>query len=300
VELLVVIAIIAILVALLLPAIQSAREAARRAQCTNNLKQTSLAFNMHWDTHGIYPDGGEAQWSGRTIDRDSGRPFIAPKQGWGWAYQILPFLEEKGTWELNEKQVMGTMIAVYFCPTRRQPHLTDARAMMDYAGNAGSLDMPGYMGWGMLGNGLDGVVVRRPNGKYEKDGTPSRSHSIIPGKHITDGLSKTLLAGEKCLNAAYIGSRQADDDSGYVDGWDWDVVRWAHYQPTPDWYETADDAQGEASIPFRGAFGSSHPGLFNAAFCDGSVSTVKFDVDFEVFKLACARNDESVYEAGDL
>ena len=66
VELLVVIAIIGILVALLLPAIQAAREAARRAQCINHLKQISLAFSLHENTYKIYPDSGEAQWARRT------------------------------------------------------------------------------------------------------------------------------------------------------------------------------------------------------------------------------------------
>ena len=116
VELLVVIAIIGILVALLLPAIQAAREAARRTQCVNHLKQMSLAFGLHDNTHRIYPDGGENQWTKRMVV--SKKPTVAPMQAWGWPYQILPFLEEAAVWELpQDNKVFGTPIAGYFCPT---------------------------------------------------------------------------------------------------------------------------------------------------------------------------------------
>jgi len=88
VELLVVIAIIGILVSLLLPAVQAARESGRNVQCVNHLKQMALAILNHEEAHGIYPDGGEHFWHHRTMTAH-GTPEIAPKQHWGWAYQIL-------------------------------------------------------------------------------------------------------------------------------------------------------------------------------------------------------------------
>ena len=108
VELLVVIAIIGILVALLLPAIQVARESGRRTTCTNHLKQIGTAVQNHFDVHGRFPDGGEHYNSPRTFvgwappapasQKISFQPEVAGKQYWGWAYQLLPFLEQEGLW----------------------------------------------------------------------------------------------------------------------------------------------------------------------------------------------------------
>ena len=104
VELLVVIAIIGILVALLLPAIQAAREAARRTQCKNNLKQIGLACLNLVDTHKFFPTGG-ASWD---MDirhySDNGRPVGPDRQGIGWGFQILPYLEETAAYNIS-----GTM-----------------------------------------------------------------------------------------------------------------------------------------------------------------------------------------------
>jgi prepilin-type N-terminal cleavage/methylation domain-containing protein len=298
VELLVVIAIIGILVALLLPAIQVAREAARRSQCVNNLKQMSLAFSLHENTYRNYPDGGENQWNRRMVVKGSNpqKPTVAPFQTWGWPYQILPFVEEEAVWALfPDSKAYGTPVSLYFCPTRGAPRVIDIngagdlRAMIDYAGNAGTTE--NLSGFGMMGNGLDAPIVRRPD-PTKKD----RSGPVSPDKDILDGTSKTLLLGEKCLNVGILYQVKVDDDSGYVDGWDWDNMRWGYIPPAPDWSAGEGDPLN-VDPPTHSAFGSSHPGLFNAALCDGSVTSISYNVDLKVFKLASSRNDGQVYEA---
>lgn len=125
VELLVVIAIIGILVALLLPAVQSAREAARRLQCSNNLKQLGLGFHMHHDAHLFFPSGGWGwHWCGEP-DRGYGQT-----QPGGWGYSVLPFIEQqslhdmgKGMNDTDQKaegaKMAAGVVPIYFCPSRR-------------------------------------------------------------------------------------------------------------------------------------------------------------------------------------
>lgn len=130
VELLVVIAIIGILVALLLPAIQAARESARKAQCQNQLKQIGLAMHNHLNSLSVFPTGGDGYnpnirnyLSGTDVNNpanSTGTPNGPNQQGLGWGYQILPFLEESS---LKGITTMGRLasaeIPLYFCPSRR-------------------------------------------------------------------------------------------------------------------------------------------------------------------------------------
>lgn len=307
VELLVVITIIGILIALLLPAVQAAREAARSMQCSNNLKQLSLAVHLHEARHNILPDGGETQWAApdqRTVisdlaDRASGAvPTVAPKQNWSWIYQITPYMEQESLWAMSSiMQLMKTPIPVIACPSRVNPRIftypeaswVGYRVMTDYAANAG-VDTWGSNGRGMMGNGRDAPITRRPNG------TAERGTSSVRIADITDGTSNTLLAGEKCLNMAFIDQRQTDDDSGWIDGWDWDNIRWGYFPPHADWNDANPTAIDNGNVDLHSAFGSSHAGFFNAALCDGSVRSISFNVSLETFKLLSSRNDGNVLD----
>jgi prepilin-type N-terminal cleavage/methylation domain-containing protein len=123
VELLVVIAIIGVLIALLLPAVQAAREAARRTQCLNNLKQMGLALQNHNSALGEYPTGGSEPW------HDQGAADSRFGKGYGWMVQILPYVENETLRSISkgygagdrarDLQVRKTPVAMYFCPSRR-------------------------------------------------------------------------------------------------------------------------------------------------------------------------------------
>ena len=102
VELLVVIAIIGILVALLLPAIQAARESARRTQCMNQVRQMIQAMHNHADTYKVFPTGGVEPWPKIEDYSKNGKPFGVKKQGFSWAFQILPFLEENAVHNISD------------------------------------------------------------------------------------------------------------------------------------------------------------------------------------------------------
>ena len=213
----------------------------------------------------------------------SGKPAVSPNQNWGWAFQLLPFIEQANVWGLpDDRAVRESGVEIYFCPSRRSPQqVYDGRYgnsyQIDYAGNGGvSRTEPAA---GSYGNGRDGTVVRRP------DVNPNRSSKVKPS-NITDGTSKTLLLGEKYIRPDHLGMRQADEDQGYVSGWDWDTIRWAFLPPLGprDGVWAAD------------RFGSYHVGGMNATMCDASVHHISNDIDADVFTAISTRAGDEVVE----
>ena len=105
---------------LLLPAIQAAREAARRTQCKNQLKQIGLAIHNHVDTYRVFPTGGAGVYPDIANFVAGGKPFGPDKQGLNWCYQILPYLEEGAIQGLTTQvQLQAATIPLYVCPSRR-------------------------------------------------------------------------------------------------------------------------------------------------------------------------------------
>jgi prepilin-type N-terminal cleavage/methylation domain-containing protein/prepilin-type processing-associated H-X9-DG protein len=137
VELLVVIAIIGILVALLLPAVQAAREAARRVQCVNQIKQIMLSMQNHVDAKKVFPSGGIIPWPDIRWYRNE----PTENQGLGWTYQILPYLEEGAISNYTEPwQLENVAVGGYNCPSRRG--VTRAERRSNFSNPDGSAIYP--------------------------------------------------------------------------------------------------------------------------------------------------------------
>jgi len=264
VELLVVISIIGLMLGLLLPAVQRARESSNSISCENNLKQLALAFHHHLHAHRGFPTGGWSHLSPPTYA--GGVPLSGREQQAGWGFQILSYIEAGSVWKSDAVTAIATPQKIFFCPSRRgmqvvtypdgyAPPLTSGdlvHALCDYA--ASNLEETG--------------AVRRVE--------PVRL------AEITDGTTHTLLLGEKRLNLAFLGQVQVDDNEGYTAGWDKDTIRSTSKTPDAD-YVGIGDGQRE--------FGSSHASGFNAALADGSVRRVRYTVDLGVFRRLGNRSD---------
>ena len=114
-----VIAIIALLIGLLVPAVQKVREAASRIQCGNNLKQLGIAFHNHHDQLQFFPSGGYEWWTPPTYV--NGQPATGALQQAGWGFQILPYIEGNNVWQQGPVVAIATPNPLFFCPTRRPP-----------------------------------------------------------------------------------------------------------------------------------------------------------------------------------
>jgi len=256
IELLIVTAIGGVLIAILVPAVQAAREVANRYRCQNNLKELSLAFHHHHSQHGFFPSGGSEWWTPPNYVGQS--PAIGPDQQGGWGFQVLPYVEGGIAWQAGAVEAIGAPLQVFFCPSRRDPQTLTYLDEYSPALTGGPIThaLCDYAASNMEGTG---VVRQRTSTRFDD---------------ITDGTTNTLLIADKRLNLSQLGQWQPDDNEGYTCGWDEDTIRTTDTPPAPDY---AGDGTGEH------LFGSSHPSLFNAAFADGSVHALRYTIDPQLF-----------------
>jgi prepilin-type N-terminal cleavage/methylation domain-containing protein len=243
VELLVVIAIIGILVALLLPAVLAAREAARRCSCQNRLTQLILAVHNYENAHSVYPPG--------TIDNAKGPIVNAALPGsyhHSWIIQILPYIDQRNTWNAVDKTVgvyhpLNSVPAALELPLLRCPSYSIIRAdLTEYAGVHHDLEKP---------------IDAMDNGVFFLN-------SRITFEHVNDGVSNTLFLGEK-------GSDQTD--YGWMSGTRGTLRNTGTLVPAGR--PGATPPGGPLVV---GGFGSYHPATSNFALGDGRVNSISYRI----------------------
>jgi hypothetical protein len=319
VELLVVIAIIGILVALLLPAVQAAREAARRAECQNHLKQIGIGFLNHESARKIFPGAGWSPWYVGDPLWGTGR-----KQPGGWMYQILPYIEEQALFDLpgdaqktvitqQQKDTAVTMqetpVSVYNCPSRRpakayQYGIADPNwlpknsgtitkvARGDYAANAGDTDTA-TSGWQTKGQETPDDTT---DDKYL---APAPFDWLFPNYTTNEPAKWSDLNMQSGINffgvdiklkyitdgtskTYMVGEKFLDADAYESDGTVNGGDNHSCYQGY-DW----DVNRWVDLLPLRDTpglnaykqFGSAHPAAWQAVMCDGSVRSFSYDID---------------------
>jgi prepilin-type N-terminal cleavage/methylation domain-containing protein/prepilin-type processing-associated H-X9-DG protein len=267
IELLVVIAIIAILIGLLIPAVQRVREAASRMSCANNLKQIGLAFQIHHDSLGTLP--GNGGWDGQqSIQAANGTPFYpntddygAPQlYYWGvgdpkrsgadqtgsWAYAILPYIEQKS---LYDSRLWTLPVKLYVCPSRR-PAIAQFATNDDH----GVYNGGGWV-WGKSDYAANAFVC------------PNRPGGCLTLLNFTDGTSHTILVGEKAMDRDY-----------YTTGtWYWDEPFFlGGSDSTARHGNVVMPDQRGTFLEIRENWGSPHSSGPQFVFADGSVHSIPY------------------------
>ena len=291
VELLVVIAIIGVLVALLLPAVQAAREAARRMQCSNNLRQLALASHNFHDAKGFLPPA--------FIGDNSDTPH-----GWAtWAALILPYIEggnQYAQWDVTrrvDKQPVAayaTQLPFYLCTSRPRPVLS----INDFATPGGSLsDYAAAFGTGADYINSNGALIpNMPNVGKNANGEDilTQWSSQTTFADIRDGTSNTFMFGEKHIRPDSL--RGKNEDRSVFSGVRNTHRRMAGIDKSGNVRPLMPPA-AQSTPQANSSFGSMHPGLCQFAFCDGSVRSLRLETDLNTLSLLIQRNDGQVIKS---
>jgi prepilin-type N-terminal cleavage/methylation domain-containing protein/prepilin-type processing-associated H-X9-DG protein len=305
VELLVVIAIIGILVAMLLPAIQAARESARRSQCTNNLRQLGIGVHNYESSKkeipynrydGNYEHQPPTKW---------GDPQGPGSRAWSWLASILPYIEEQTLYELGDipdayfgnNQAIGARIETFQCPTDELRTVNPVPRYASYytrgVGVAptfavGLTNYKGVMGSNFCGgefpsNGITGVCDPWNAG----DGMfpPEAWDNIVKLRHITDGTSHTMMAGEQAWEEKRVGNGTSYYGLGYA--WAHSIEASVTANLPPNYAVPGRSLLGNAAMlmPWEvyNGFNSLHPGGVNFVFADGSIQFIDESINLDVF-----------------
>lgn len=297
IELLVVIAIIAILIGLLLPAVQKVREAAARSTCQNNLKQMGLAVHNFQSTYGVFPPS-------RTVDL-----------GLTWAVLILPYMEQESLYkqfDLTKQYYQQPTtngdprtkeVKTFFCPsyprTTRVSTAGDitagvthtSGACSDYTTISGSQERynnPGNGTWvdWRDGSGANGMSKKSPNGTLMGE---------FNFNHISDGSSNTFLIGEKHIPSKWFGigfGNNGGDGSVYNGDHEWHFTRVAG--PSYPLATSPTDSSALANSFHASMFGSYHSGVVQFVFCDASVRALTPGIPTATLALLSQRDDGQI------
>jgi prepilin-type N-terminal cleavage/methylation domain-containing protein/prepilin-type processing-associated H-X9-DG protein len=331
IELLVVIAIIGILITLLLPAVQAAREAARRMQCGNNLKQLSLGCMNHESAQGYFPTNG---WGWVWIG-DPDRGFSRSQPG-GWLYNVLPFIEQQALHDMElgktssdrtaaATQMVQTPVVAWICPSRRAASLYTlvARsgypvnhqgfyisnstatisgitkvARSDYAGNGGDVlteaDSSGssFPGWGPSSF----AAAESTSGAANFKAIAGTAAGVFYcGSQIRATDITDGLSNTYLIGEKYV---EADCYATGTDNGDNESAFSGDNEDTARWtlstYTPLQDQLGNAA---RYRFGSAHADGFNMAFCDGSVRSISYSIDADAHRYLGNRKDGKTISA---
>ena len=318
IELLVVIAIIAVLIALLLPAVQQARTAARRLQCTNNLKQIGLAVHSFHDANLAFPPAHLIENVPRPTNTSGTLQGLDEPS---WLVWILPYVDQKpladrwdvyATYGAQPMDARKQALPVYLCPER---HSADSAvvddqtvtitlpcgcpggtqtvlggAIADYVANHGDLS-PGAAGlstdfyWGGQGTGV--IISSRPkntNGQYERDWMDK-----VRMRDVTDGTSNTLMVGEPFIPRDQVNTTPYNGPAYYGRH----LTNYARIGgPGVPLAHNADDQRGTAY-----SFGSSHAGIVQFCLADGSVRAISTSISSRLLGNLANRQDGETVDA---